>query len=198
MGSGDREGAGTECVAGLVIPAGAWDTGIVHRILLCACLLCVLLLAGCPLSSDQPLSDPGEARIDTGLVGAWTMKDPDTGEQRVFIFLAFNDHELVGFTPADPGPGEDAFRVFTTVIGAETFLNVQELGTNDTGWSLLHYRIDGTRLVLTLVDDGLFGDRSFGSPAELRAFVQANLADPRLYASEGEERQDMILERATK
>ena len=167
------------------------------RILAPLASLCLisLMLAGCPLASHQPLSDPTQARIDRSLLGQWVMKDPETGEEHTLTILAFDEHAMVALLPADPGPGTDAYRLFVTTVGSETFLNAQELGTTETDWTLVHYTVDGTRLVLSPVDDTLFSDRSFSTPAELRAFVQANLGNPRLYAAEGETRQDMILQR---
>jgi hypothetical protein len=167
-----------------------------RRIVLPPLLLSILVLSGCPLSSDQPLSDPTTAGIDAELVGAWKMQDAETGEWRTLTFLVFNEHELVGFTPADQKDTVDAFRVFTTGIDTERFLNVQELGVNNAGWYLVRYSIGAGKLVLSMVDDALFAGRSFASTAELRGFVQQNLADPRLYAASGEERADMVWERA--
>jgi hypothetical protein len=160
-------------------------------------LLAVLLIAGCPFASEHPLSDPSTALVDRALVGAWKAQDPDTGEWRVLTFLVFNDHELVGVTPADEKDRVDAYRVFVTPVGNERFLNVRELPGDTGGWYLVRYRIDADRLVLGLVDDGLFGDRAFAGSGELRDFVQRNLDDPRLYAASGEEREEMIWTRVT-
>jgi hypothetical protein len=78
----------------------------------------------------------------------------------------------------------------------ERFLNIRELDTGMSGWYLLRYVIDGQKLVMTLVDDGLFKERTFKGSAELYEFVRQNISDPRLYASKpGEENQDMIWER---
>ena len=159
-----------------------------------ALLLAVLLLAGCPFSSDIPLSDPAGASVDAALAGAWKMKDPETGEVRTFTFKVFNGHELVGLTPGDEKDSVDAFRVFTTEIGAERFLNVQELGS-DAGWYLVHYKVDAGKLVLTLVDDTLFDGKTFASSDVLAQYVRQNLADPRLYAAAGDTREDMVWER---
>jgi hypothetical protein len=90
----------------------------------------------------------------------------------------------------------DAFRVFTTEIGAERFLNIQELGVDDTAWYLLRYRVGAGKLVLSVIDDTLFDGRSFSTSAQLQDFVRQNLADPQLYAAAGETRHDMVWERA--
>ncbi len=157
----------------------------------------MLLLAGCPLTSDHPLSDPATALIDAALVGAWKAQDADTGESRTITFLPFNEHELVGFTPGDAADSVDAFRVFTSAIDNERFLNVRDLGDASSDWYLVHYTINGGKLVLSVVDDGLFGERTFATSAELSAFLQQKLSDPLLYAPAGEKRQDMVWERVS-
>jgi hypothetical protein len=167
-----------------------------RRFLLPPLLMAILLLAGCPFSSDAPLSDPGSAVVDTALAGAWKVQDPDTGEVRIVSFKAFNEHELVGMTPGDAKDSIDAFRLFTTEIGTERFLNVQELGVDDTAWYLVRYRLDAGTLVMSVVDDTLFNGKSFATSAQLQDFLRQNLADPRLYAASGETRQDMVWERA--
>ncbi len=165
---------------------------------LAALITATLLLAGCPLVSDLPLSDPATARIDEALVGMWKAQDPDSGEWRRLTFLPFDEHELVGIAPADKADEVDAFRVFTTRIDGESFLNIRELGTGSSGWYLLRYVMDGKRLVMTLVDDGLFKDRTFAGSAELCEFVRRNASNPLLYeARPGEEGRDMVWERAS-
>jgi hypothetical protein len=159
-------------------------------------LLWALLLCGCPYSTEEPLSDPATAWIDPALVGAWRMQDAETGERQSVVFLPFNDHELVAYAPVD-APGETSLcRVFVTVIGRERFLNVRELGTDGTAWYFARYAVDGDRLVLHLVDDGLFGTRIFPSSQDRREFIRTHLDDPLLYAAEGEAPSAMLLERA--
>jgi hypothetical protein len=140
-----------------------------------------LFLAGCPLVSDHPLSEPAAATADELLSGPWVSRDPDTAESTRLTFLPFDQHELVGFSPGDDDGDIDAFRAFTTEIGGERFLNVKELGSSQSGWYLLRYEIVGGRLVLTPVDDGLFEGRTFAGPEELREFIRRNISDPRLF-----------------
>jgi hypothetical protein len=153
------------------------------------------VLAGCPLSSDTPLSDPAAAQPDPGLVGTWKSTDPETGEVNEIKILAFNEHEMVAVAPESDAGKVSAMRLFPTRIGTETFLNIQELGSGDHGWVFARYRIDNDRLRMTIVDDELFRDRRFASSDELRAFVARNLGDPRLYASNGDTPTEMNLDR---
>jgi hypothetical protein len=105
-------------------------------------------------------------------------------------FLPFDEHELVGFSPGDEAGAIDAFRAFTTEIGGERFLNVRELGSGHSGWYLLRYGIEGGKLVLAPVDDGLFEGKTLAGPEELREFIRRNISDPRLFS------QAMVWERA--
>jgi hypothetical protein len=155
----------------------------------------ILALAGCPLESDQPLSDPSSALVDAALVGAWRMRDSETGEWHRLTLVAFDEHELVAFTPGDAPDSIDALRVFITPVGDQSFMNLKELGSSSSGWYLARYAIDAGHLTLSVVDDSLFIGRSFASPQELHAFVETRLSDPRLYAGPGETPQDMVWER---
>jgi hypothetical protein len=150
-----------------------------------ACLLLgVLVLAACPYSSRQPLSDPAAAAPDPALAGTWKSQDPETQEWVTLSFFALDEHEMVAFTPGDAGGKADAYRLFVTAIGAEKFLNVRQLGeAGDQEWLFVNYRIDGGRLVLRIMEDELFGTTSFATPEALRSFVLRNLADPRLYST---------------
>jgi hypothetical protein len=170
---------------------------VAHRRLAPLAILSLLVLAGCPLDSDFPLSDPASAAIDGELVGGWLAKDPESGESRRFTFLPFDEHELLGASQGEAADSVDAFRAFTTLIEGERFLNVRELGKGSSGWYILRYRIEGGKLSMSLVDDALFEGRSFSGPAELSAFLGRNLSNPRLYASgAGEAGRDFVWDRA--
>ena len=144
----------------------------------------ILLLAGCPLVSDYPLSDPKASRIDQTLIGKWKAENPDPKEQGIFTLFPFDEHELVGFARGDQ-PGEtEAIRAFTTEVEGERFLNVRELDSGSMGWYLLRYRIEGSKLLMRLVDEGLFHGAGVSSSAQLLDFIRLNAANPRLYAPE--------------
>ena len=143
----------------------------------------VSLLAGCPLSSDRPLSDPATASPDPALVGTWRSVDPESAETTLLTILVFNSHEMVAVAPEPDRGRTSVMRLFTTKVGAETFLNAQDVGSDDSSWFLANYRVEKDTLRMKIVDDGLFKDRTFGSSDELRAFVGRNLSNPRLYTA---------------
>lgn len=155
----------------------------------------LLLISGCPFSSGVPLSDPAAARTDPRLVGHWRTQDPETSEWNKLTILSFNDHEMVGFVPDGTTGKVDAFRVFPTGIGAESFLNFQQLGGEDEDWYFARYQITNDRLRLKIVDDGLFENRRTSSSADLREFIRQHLADPLLYASDADQPTESVWER---
>jgi hypothetical protein len=158
-------------------------------------LLAVILLSGCPYSSDEPFSDPSSAAIDPSLVGTWRTRDSESEEWQGLVFLPFNDHEMVAWARDDATGEVSLSRLFLTAIGGERFLNIRELGSDDVPWYFARYTMDGNRCILRFVDDGLFGSRASGSAGDCREFIRTHLADPLLYAAEGREPLEMILER---
>jgi len=159
-------------------------------------LAVIAALAGCPLSSDKPLSDPSAAAVDPALVGTWKTQDPESGEWNQLTIFAFDEHEMVGFAPENGSSKVSAFRLFATAIGTQRFLNVQELGTDDSGWFFARYEIVQNRMRMTIVDEGLFEERTFASSADLLEFFRAHLSDPRLYTPEGDTPMESTWDRA--
>lgn len=158
--------------------------------------LAVLLLSGCPYSSDEPLSDPAAASIDLSLAGVWRTRDADSGEYGLIVIQPFDEHELAACAQGAAGEDVDMYRLFVTVIGEDRFLNIRELGMDDAEWYFARYEASADRLVLRLIDDTLFDSRTFSSQRERREFIGAHLSDPRLYASDGGDPDDMVMERA--
>jgi hypothetical protein len=155
-----------------------------------------LLLVGCPLLSDYPLSDPKAAEIDAELIGSWQSMDADSGKVTRLRFIPFDEHELIGLAIGDDRDESSALRVFTTEIEGTRFINVKELGKDSGTWSILRYGIEEGKLRLTSVDDGLFRGRVLSGSAELYEAIRRNLDDPRLYSpAAGEAPDDMVWER---
>ena len=45
----------------------------------------ILLLTGCPVGTDYPLSTPGTEKIDKALIGTWIAQDPESSVKKVKI-----------------------------------------------------------------------------------------------------------------
>jgi hypothetical protein len=156
-----------------------------------------LLLAGCPLISDYPLSDPKAAAIDAELRGSWETSDAETGKLSYLRFVPFDEHEMVVISMSGEGDEPSPMRAFTTVIEGTKFINVRELGKDITGWSVLRYGIEGGTLRLTSIDDGLLRGKDYAGSSGLYDIVKRNLDNPRLYSpSEGEAPFEIVLRRA--
>jgi hypothetical protein len=155
-----------------------------------------LLLAGCPLLSEYPLSDPKAAEIDAELVGSWRNRDADSGKVASLRFVPFDEHELLGLATGDKDGEPSALRAFTTTIEGTRFISVKELGSGSSTWSILRYAVEGGKLRLTSVDDGLFRGTALSSSGELYEAIKGSLGDPRLYSpADGEVPEDMVWER---
>jgi len=158
-------------------------------------VLAILLLHGCPYTSNEPLSDPSSAVVDPAILGTWRTRDEESSEWQLVTFYRFSEHELVQYARDDSSGEVSLCRVFATEIGGECFLNIKERTADDDPWNFARCLIEADRCTLRFIDDGLFESRAFGSPEERRQFIRAHLADPLLYASPGEEPMEMILER---
>jgi hypothetical protein len=155
----------------------------------------ILLLYGCPYTSNEPLSEPSSAVVDPALIGAWRTRDGETGEWQRLVFARFNEHETVSCARDDASGEVSLSRTFLTEIGGERFLNIRELGADDEPWYVALCVLEGDRCTLRFIDDGLFDSRTFGSTEERRQFIRAHLADPLLYAAAGDTPMVMVLER---
>ncbi len=164
---------------------------------LAVAVLAVTVLAGCPFSSGTPLSEPAAAAPDARLVGTWQTQDSETGESNTLTILSFNEHEMVGFAREKNPDKLDAFRLFPTSIGRESFLSLQELGGDDKGWYYARYEMTKDTLRLKIVDDGLFDGRTFSSSSQLADFIRLHSADPLLYSPDADQPSEMVLVRAT-
>ena len=158
-----------------------------------------MILSACPYTSDQPLSDPAAAALDRSLVGTWKMQDEESKEWQTLTFLSYDDRQMVAIANGGANEKTEAFRIFVTAIEGEHFLNVQQLGEDDSRqWNFARYSIRDGRMYLSLVDDALFASRSFASSEALQDFIRKNLADPKLYAGDDNEQPETAWEKVEK
>lgn len=145
----------------------------------------VLVLAGCPYSSKHPIGSRADAVRDNSLLGTW-----EATQENEKVTITIQGRVDTGYLITAEGAGEEEtteIEAFVTAVDGDKFLNLRETpGSQGEEWYFANYRIENGRLLLRLVDDALFESRSFASSEELRAFIRANLKDPRLYAGEPE------------
>jgi len=142
-------------------------------------LAALLLLAGCPYGSEFPLGSPEEAILDEALLGTWEAVDGQDEEPPLTIRSAGD--RLLLITSEDSAEEEaEPIPAFVSELEGERFLNIRDARQ----YFYARYKVQGDRLLLRIVDEELFEGKTFSSTEELRAFVRANLTDPRLYAGE--------------
>jgi len=145
-------------------------------------LLSLVTLAGCPLSTNEPLAEPRADLRDDRLVGEW-IGEEDEDDPYGIVVLPFNDAEYYVEVHDDEEPTR--FRVYLFAAGDERFLHVEELSeTRDhPEYVFARYEMpDGSHLTVRLVGDELVsGDVE---PEALRDFLAKNAEDPGLYGNE--------------
>jgi hypothetical protein len=155
-------------------------------------LAAALLLAGCPYGSEFPLDSPVEAIEDAALLGTW--KTSAESEEDFTLTIGAAGSTELSVVAESPGEEPASYPAFVSAVGGQFFLNLREAG--DSGqWYFANYRLDDDRLRLRLVDDELFESQVLSGSAELRAFLQRHLDDPRLYGGQEAEDWDWVLER---
>ena len=167
-------------------------------------LIAVLGLSGCIAYNQQPLSDPGAARIDEALLGSWVSTNPDNSNEKLELDITRDgDHQvLIALTSyeADGSTRQHVYHAHSSIIGDRQYLNVyaSEQERDLRGYMTVRYGIDnqGTLNVSLLDDDaargaiqtdGLEGMVSTNSqfsdititaaPAPFAAYLRAHEAD---------------------
>lgn len=140
---------------------------------------CLLMLMGCPYSSDVPLT-AGGVKVPANLIGTWedsgaTDKDKfevkKTGETTVDIVK----------TAAYDG-AQTTYKGFFTEIGGTLFLNLKE---NTEYASFYFYRVnpEGANK-LTLQEVTSYIDEKFTDSAAMKAFFEKNMNHSFFYSNE--------------
>jgi len=147
----------------------------------------LLLSSGC-FASKRPLGPPKGGAIDERLIATWTCRPPDKEpkgqEETTMDVAAFDETQYIVEWREKNEDGSlekpEYYRVYSTRVGAETLLNVKELGTATGGgsWSFLRYRIEKDGLLHAwIVDDDAVGAKDDAGLAVIRKRV----ADEKLY-----------------
>jgi hypothetical protein len=136
-------------------------------------LLCPLL-ASC-VDSENPLSDPKQASLDSGLVGVWRVQDKDGNVTYYHVGQAGANFpagvlRVKGVTHEEngvlPHPDNDDMLVFTTTLGKNHYLNITNLSAKQIqdmgdkpwepsmaeGYFIYKYDIQGDKLILAGMD----------------------------------------------
>jgi hypothetical protein len=149
------------------------------------CLLTLLLLAGCPYESREPLSAPAGAKIDGKLMGRWKYEDKERKEVGFLTISRFNDTEVLIVIEDDGKKGPDMMRGFVTDVDGVTFLNLQDMqgAYEDRKWIFVSYTTGDCSLTFRVVNDTLApsgGDRRLTSE-QMFELMKKNLGNKNIY-----------------
>jgi len=149
------------------------------------CLLTLLLLAGCPYESREPLSAPAGAAIDGKLLGRWKLKDKASKEVGVLTISRFNDTEVLIVIEEEGKKAPDTMRGFATDVDGRKFLNLQEMrgAYEDRKWMFVSYTTGDCNLTFRVVNDSLVpsgGDQGLTSRQMFEA-IRKNLGNKNIY-----------------
>jgi hypothetical protein len=155
----------------------------VVRVLLC--FLTLLLLAGCPYESLEPLSAPAGAEFDGKLLGKWKFEDKESKDIGFLTISRFNDTELLIVIEEEGKKGPDTMRGFVTEVDGRKFLNVQEMKGKyqDRKWMFVSYETGECSLTFRIVNDSLTpsgGEKALSS-REVFELIKKNLGNKKIY-----------------
>jgi hypothetical protein len=160
-----------------------------RQIVTAGCCLLLVLLAGCPYQSPNPLGSPAGAKIDEKLLGKWALGDEADKEAGTVTISRFNDSELLIVLEEKGKPQErQMMRAFVTQIDGAKFLNLQEMkGSYETRkWIFVKYAAGDCSLTYRPVNDSVVpkGKDGLLSSEQLSALLRKNQGDGHIYDEE--------------
>jgi hypothetical protein len=149
------------------------------------CLLTLLLLAGCPYESTEPMSAPAGAEIDGKLLGRWQYEDKATKEVGFLTISQFNENEVLIVMEEEGKKSPDTMRAFVTDIDGRKFLNVQEVKGKyqDRKWMFVSYKTGDCSLTFRVVNDSLAPagrEKELGS-RQVYELIKKNLGNEKIF-----------------
>lgn len=127
-----------------------------HRLL----LIGVLLLSGCNLFSDNPLSDPAQDAIDSSIIGTWFWnEESDSGYIHIGTDADQKAHLLTMVEFKNDGRIETTeFKGHSTKLSSHRFLNLKWTSPkeNDKGYFFMEYTAGPDFLECSFLDAKTF------------------------------------------
>jgi hypothetical protein len=149
------------------------------------CLVTLLLLAGCPYESREPLSAPAGAEIDGKLLGRWKFEDKVSKDVGFLTISQFNDGELLIVMEEEGKKSPDTMRGFVTDVDGRKFLNIQEIKGKyqERKWMFVSYATGNCSLTYRVVNDSLVpsgGEKELGS-RQVYDLIKKHLGNEKIY-----------------
>jgi hypothetical protein len=147
------------------------------------CLLTLLLLAGCPYESSEPLSAPADAKIDGKLLGRWKYEDRESKEAGFLTISRFNDRELLIVVEENGNKVPDMMRGFVTAVEGGNFLNLQEIrgAFGERKWIFVNYEAGECSLTYKVVNDSLAPSDKVLTSRQVLDLISRNLTNKNIY-----------------
>ncbi len=110
----------------------------------------VLLLAGCPVSTNFPLAEKGSAKADKKLIGTWTNAEQDPAVKTVTLEAGAerNTYNIyVRERGSVYGAETDTLTGWLAEVGGRTFLVAREMRAGEALYFQYHLTIEKDRIV---------------------------------------------------
>ncbi len=147
-------------------------------------IVVTIAASGCTFKSPMPLGLPGDAWVDSELLGEWHAvdKDGDVDKKTSVTIMQFNDQEY--FLKLRGVGGGGIYRAYATRVSEVPFLNVQELDPG-VAYELRKYRfftwtIKGNDILLLRALKGDLVRDKYKSIEDFRGLVEQHLGKPEL------------------
>jgi hypothetical protein len=144
----------------------------------------LLLLAPLTIACYQsavPLGPAERGTIDRALVGSWSCVDPEDASNRAVVTSVPIDRHRYDIEWREGPDHVTRYRAYSTAVGGEVLLNVEEVGPTRTEPRFVFLRaraVPGGGLSIALVEeDALKGRTSAAAVQE----IARRIADPALY-----------------
>ena len=149
----------------------------------------MLILTACPYQSRVPISKPVE-KINKDLLGYWIASgEMEYGEEATYFEIGKFDkvkYEIIehSYSTYDSTWSEKKYHMHTSMVGDETFMNIQEDGMGDYHLHKLEIDVAGKSKQLTVyeVTDNI--DETFNTSEDLKAFIEKHKGLSFFYTSD--------------
>jgi len=138
----------------------------------------MLLIMGCPVSTDHPAGIPGTEEIDQKLVGTWKNKTSGADGEALLVNIARNDKYSYDVTILEKGSmyaaSDTLLEGFITRLDGKSFFYVRPVGKSDE-YYLYNYQVDGKTIRTYDVSLRVGGIDAVTSTEEFRKEISASL-----------------------
>lgn len=138
-------------------------------------------LAAACYQSTLPLGPPERGTIDRALIGSWSCVDPKDATNRAIVTSVPIDRHRYDIEWREAPDHVTRYRAYSTAVGKEVLLNVEEVGPARTDARFLFLRarpIAGGGLSIALVQEDALKGRT--GPIAI-AEITRRVSDPTLY-----------------